>query len=170
MNVNFTLSDDAIDLLKKIKTEGAAEYRDTEFKNILQFRESDLFQKGIRTDDWYLKRNTDGTLYLIDELFALNLIDNDWMAWHTTYVLTEQGKKLLHDIENTKPVGEVISTETENYYECPRCEINSLTEGRMCPCPRGGCEAVIAGTITKTITLDRTIDEDQAKWNKDNYR
>ena len=40
-------------------------------------------------------------------------------------------------------------------FGCIRCEITSETEGRMCPCPRGGCEAEIIGTKipTKEIKL-----------------
>lgn len=33
---------------------------------------------------------------------------------------------------------------------CDRCKINNLGE-RMCPCPRGGCEAEVIGTITTEI-------------------
>lgn len=42
-----------------------------------------------------------------------------------------------------------------HYWVCDRCKINSETEGRMIPCPRGSCEASVAGTIitTKEITL-----------------
>lgn len=41
----------------------------------------------------------------------------------------------------------------KDYFECERCEINSLTKGRMCPCPRGGCEAELKGKIVITTTL-----------------
>jgi hypothetical protein len=63
-------------------------------------------------------------------------------------------------------------TKSEDYYVCDRCEINSLTKQRMCPCPRGGCEARIAGTLTVTTTktIDVTLTPEQEKWNKDNYR
>jgi hypothetical protein len=38
------------------------------------------------------------------------------------------------------------------YYKCSRCKIDSLGDS-MCPCPRGGCEAKLAGKIvTKTTT------------------
>lgn len=47
------------------------------------------------------------------------------------------------------------TTVIKDYYECSRCKINSETEKRMCPCPRGSCDAVIKGkvTISKTITI-----------------
>lgn len=39
-----------------------------------------------------------------------------------------------------------LTTTTADYiFGCNRCEITSTTEGRMCPCPRGGCEAEIIG-------------------------
>jgi len=60
---------------------------------------------------------------------------------------------------------------TKDYYYCPRCEQDSLGDS-MTPCPRGGCEARIEGTvtITKSITIDRTISPEQEQWNKENYR
>lgn len=44
-------------------------------------------------------------------------------------------------------------TIAEPYFACDRCEITSDTERRMCPCPRGGCEAkVVATKVITTIT------------------
>ena len=41
-----------------------------------------------------------------------------------------------------------------DYYECLRCNINkSDNPTRMCPCPRGGCEAVLKGKIVTTEKL-----------------
>lgn len=45
-----------------------------------------------------------------------------------------------------------ITTVKQNVYGCERCEINSLGE-RMCPCPRGGCDAVKIGTQTVTTEV-----------------
>lgn len=61
---------------------------------------------------------------------------------------------------------------TKDLYECPRCQINCMTKGDMCPCPRGRCEAAIVGTvtITKTYEVDRTLTPEQGQWNKENYR
>lgn len=60
----------------------------------------------------------------------------------------------------------------EDYYTCSRCKINSNTEDRMCPCPRGGCEAKISGTLytTTIVELDKTLSSEQKKWNKENHR
>jgi len=40
----------------------------------------------------------------------------------------------------------------EDYYECKRCDINSLGP-RFCPCPRGGCEAEIVGVKITTVEV-----------------
>ena len=49
----------------------------------------------------------------------------------------------------------IISQKTtwEDYWICDRCDINSDGE-RMCPCPRGSCEAELVGEveIVKTIS------------------
>lgn len=64
----------------------------------------------------------------------------------------------------------VIETkkEVEDYYKCNRCDINSLTKGSMCPCPRGGCEAKIVGTIVTTINreISNKLTKEQISWNK----
>lgn len=48
------------------------------------------------------------------------------------------------------------TVENHDYYVCDRCEITSETEGRMCPCPRGSCDAEKKGEviIVKTIIMD----------------
>ena len=42
----------------------------------------------------------------------------------------------------------------EDCYECKRCDISSEHENRLCPCPRGGCEAEIVG---KKLIITRII-------------
>jgi|AntRauMFilla1563_2_1112583.scaffolds.fasta_scaffold79053_2 hypothetical protein len=46
----------------------------------------------------------------------------------------------------------------EEYWSCSRCEIDSMTEGRMVPCPRGSCDALHMGDliIKKTINFNKT--------------
>jgi hypothetical protein len=58
---------------------------------------------------------------------------------------------------------------TEDYYTCDRCKIDSLGKA-MCPCPRGGCEAAITGTLTTTTEIVRSLTDEQKKWNKKNLR
>ena len=47
-------------------------------------------------------------------------------------------------------------TETKDYYECERCNVDTATENRLCPCNRRVCEAVKKGrmTTTKIVTFD----------------
>jgi hypothetical protein len=47
-------------------------------------------------------------------------------------------------------------SKTIEVYECKSCEIDSLTEKRMCPCPRGGCDAVVIGKLQTIKTYERT--------------
>lgn len=153
------ISDEAYDLLKSISTY-PAEYRDPEFETLEDFEKSDKNAGGLRNKNWFMNRNYGGTYYLIPELTKYGLVDVDTMCWHTTYVITDLGKEFISKIS--------ISQTEEDYYECPRCEINSLDNTSMCPCPRGGCEAVIAGTLKTVKTLDRTLNEEQIKWNQEN--
>ena len=57
-------------------------------------------------------------------------------------------------------------TERYDYYVCDRCEINTETEDRMCPCPRGSCDAVRVGEVIKTKTI--VLDADRKNNDKDN--
>lgn len=47
----------------------------------------------------------------------------------------------------------------QDLYHCSRCSISTFTKDRMCPCPRGGCDAEVVGTIIKessrTIKLNK---------------
>lgn len=46
------------------------------------------------------------------------------------------------------------SVKLEDYFICRRCKISSITEGRMCPCPRRSCEAYKAGTAETVIKIN----------------
>jgi hypothetical protein len=97
MKIELDLSKEGFHLLKIINTKGYLEYRDTEYKSVKDF----LKDKKIPHDiNWFMKRNSCGTLYLIYELLDLNLIVLDDNAWHLTYVITEQGKKILKQYIN----------------------------------------------------------------------
>ena len=52
---------------------------------------------------------------------------------------------------------EGIKIKKEDIYGCESCEITSETKGRMCPCPRGGCEAEIIGE--KIVTTEIIINK-----------
>ena len=51
------------------------------------------------------------------------------------------------------PKPQLVTHEEYPFYTCKRCEINTLTPNRMCPCPRGGCEAVAVGKVVSTSVL-----------------
>lgn len=47
-------------------------------------------------------------------------------------------------------------TKVSDFYSCERCKINTDTSGRMCPCPRGSCEAEIIGKLKITTIIEFT--------------
>lgn len=51
-------------------------------------------------------------------------------------------------------MSEISKTSTE-YYECTRCGISNLHKTRMCPCPRGGCEAEVKGRLETVVSIIR---------------
>jgi len=78
----------------------------------------------------------------IDHAMTNNATADDW-------------KRISENIEEQLKIvrGErMVSEKRDDYYACTRCDINSLTKDRMCPCPRGGCEAKLVGSID-TITI-----------------
>lgn len=92
VKITFEISKESYDLLFKIKEERYVEYRDTKFKTLEDFLKSDNVIN--RTEESFLARNGDGTLYLIPELLEYNLIECDSDAWHSTYRLTKFGKEV----------------------------------------------------------------------------
>ena len=50
-----------------------------------------------------------------------------------------------------------VTKVTNPYWECKRCNINSLTLDRMVPCPRGSCEAKLAGEMVTTVTVIKRL-------------
>ena len=51
--------------------------------------------------------------------------------------------------------------ESRPYWYCSRCKIDNTGE-RMCPCPRGSCDAEVVGRITTTTVInveDETLEE-----------
>jgi hypothetical protein len=92
--ITFQISDEAFELLTKIGN-GAAEYRDTKYNTLEDFKNSDEYKTGFRTEEGFLDRNFGGTYHLIDELSRYGLVDLDEMSWHLTYILTDLGKQAL---------------------------------------------------------------------------
>lgn len=94
--LTFTVSDEAFFLLEKMRTE-PAEYRDTEYETLEEFKKSkDHISNGGRwTEDWFLSRNMNGTHYLTKELYDHGLVMYNDMSWHETFVITKFGKDCL---------------------------------------------------------------------------
>ena len=94
LNFTFELTQEEFDLLLHIAEKGYAEYRDTEFETVEEFLKK-VTPVYCMTEDQFLERNTKGTYHLIENLLKFNLIQHVYMAWHTTYELSEFGKLLL---------------------------------------------------------------------------
>jgi hypothetical protein len=93
--LTFRISDKAFELLCQIHDSYSAEYRDTQYESLDDFTNSEECKNGFMSTDSFLKRNFNGTYYLIPELLLFGLVDMDDMCWHTTYVITDFGKHLL---------------------------------------------------------------------------
>ncbi len=100
MKFEVEISDEAFQLLKAIEKNGHAEYRDTEYRTLEDFKNSEEYKSGSRTVEWFESRNFSGTYYLIPELTRYNLVDNDFDAWHLTYEVTDLGKEMLGQNED----------------------------------------------------------------------
>ena len=99
----FEISDEAYALLLSIQKEGYAEYRDTRWESLEDFRADDDETKW-RSEEHFLERNHGGTFYLIGELLKYNLIDDVEESWHLTYELSDFAKELLslQNVRNEK--------------------------------------------------------------------
>lgn len=98
IKIEFEISDAAFELLKRLKKEGSLEYRDPEYKSLDNYRRYKTLT-GITPDnsddERFLKRNSDGTLHLMEELLEHNLVDFDFGSCHQTFILSDLGKKVL---------------------------------------------------------------------------
>lgn len=93
--LTFRISDKAFELLNNIHDSGSAEYRDTQYESFDVFTNSEEFKNGFMSIDSFLKRNFNGTYYLIPELLQFGLVDIDNMCWHITYVISDFGRFIL---------------------------------------------------------------------------
>jgi hypothetical protein len=96
--ITFEISDEAFNLLKKLNAAEfnlTAIYRDTEFETLEDFKNSEEYKSGKKTEEWFLNRNYGGTLYLIRELEECGLVEHDCESWHITYIVSDFGKKIL---------------------------------------------------------------------------
>ena len=96
MKLCFSISYQSYHLLKEIEKARCAEFRDPEYSSIEEFRESEEFKSGLRTEEWFKARNFCDYKDLT-ELIENDLIDIDVMSWHLTYCVSEFGKKILKE-------------------------------------------------------------------------
>lgn len=89
----FDLSDKSIELLKRLKKEVQFEFRDRE-DSLEEFKKSDDYLSGRRTEHHFLQRNACDFKDL-EELLIHDLIDQNDMSWHTTYILSPLGLKIM---------------------------------------------------------------------------
>ena len=90
------LSREAFGLLKGICKKGSAEYKDTEFETLEDFRNSPLSKTF--THEWFLSRNFGGTYSLANQLRLKRLIEDDGDGWASViFVPTSLGKNLVKE-------------------------------------------------------------------------
>lgn len=94
----FELTQDQVNFLKQLKKAKVAEYRDPEYSTLQEFQQSDNRPTWI-SDDWFLKRNFNGTYYLVEELYNMKLVKLVEDAWHESYELTDIANKLFEQNE-----------------------------------------------------------------------
>jgi hypothetical protein len=105
--LEFTISDEAWELLKKLE-KSSLEYRDPEYQTLEDFKKSTTYLDGTKDEQWFLNRNSEGSLYLIDELGYCGLVESDGDSWHMTYILTPFGKEMAKNLNrqhNLKTLG-----------------------------------------------------------------
>lgn len=108
MIFHFEIPDEAVELLKKIKAHGAAEFRDYEFKNLEEFKSNSTYMTPLsegkfRDEGWFFKRNFCEPDKL-EPLFKYDLIKDVEDAWHPTYEISERGEEILEQAKDKKLV------------------------------------------------------------------
>ncbi len=84
-------------------------------------------------------------------------------------IVDKNGKELKNVKTKKKSLLIPLITKTADYvFGCNRCEITSINlDGRMCPCPRGGCEAEIIGEKIMTTQIKEIPQTKLNKLNKE---
>ena len=96
MKLCFSISYQSYHQLKEIEKAGYAEFRDNQYDSLEEFKNSEEFKSGLRTEEWFKIRNF-CDLKDLSELIEYNLIETDGMSWHMTYAVSEFGKKILKE-------------------------------------------------------------------------
>jgi len=94
------ISQPAVDLLAKLKDKGYLEYRDNHdtYEEYVKAITSHGLETKM-TQEQYDRRNEGSSQKLAHELETAGLIEPDYDAWHTTYVITDLGKEVLEMIK-----------------------------------------------------------------------
>lgn len=97
MIIEFEISDKSFEVLKDIHKAGYAEFRDSRYESLEEFKNSEDFVsegEGMHTESWFKRRNFCDRKDLND-LLENGLIDDDGESWHMTYIVTDRGKKII---------------------------------------------------------------------------
>lgn len=92
--ISFTISLKSFQLLQAIHLAGYAEFRDHNVRSFEDYKKTNDFIVGGRTEESFKKRNF-CDIQDLDELIENHLIDHDYDAHHVTFVVTDFGKKAL---------------------------------------------------------------------------
>jgi len=95
------VSEEALDLLKKVDEAGYAEYRDIghdSYEDYVNAHKS-MGRENIRSEDSFNIRNFGGTWPIMEELVEADLMEYVEDAWHTTYKVGEWGRKVLDSLK-----------------------------------------------------------------------
>lgn len=95
----ISLSDEEISILKRIKEEGYAEFRDIMYEDYDDYIESSIEQgiKNARSRESWNKRNFHGlNITSLNEKGLLDYVDE---SWHTTYKVGELGEYVLQMLD-----------------------------------------------------------------------
>jgi hypothetical protein len=111
-----------VDFLYELSTIKIAEYRDTEYESVDDFKiktsHENLSDEKI---NWFLRRNHNGTYYLLNVLFKYSFIDTTEDAWHFTVEITELGREFLKQ-----------NTDVLTFRRCVKCKKDRT--GHLCEC------------------------------------
>jgi len=97
----ISISEEALELLKKVDKEGYAEYRDREYNTYEDYvnGKKSLGIENIRSEESFNRRNFGGTWCIMAELVEADLVEWVGESWHTTYKVGEWGRKVLDSLK-----------------------------------------------------------------------
>lgn len=111
-----------VEFLYELSTIAYAEYRDTKYTCVADLRKQLLPEKlSDERLNSFLKRNHNGTYYLLDILFKYGFIDTTEDAWHFTVEITELGCEFLKQ-----------NTDVLTFRRCVKCKKDRT--GHLCDC------------------------------------